>query len=158
MSSDLTVASHVESHVEGWVIKTPSDPAPRRIAESDWLQIDRVLCGQLGKRPETALAALNEVFAGWLVQRAKGQRPSVLDETDYLSLLALLPLPDAPEEMPLTPEISERLVVSDEPSLSSPEINRPIVATEQSARRQVIRSDTATAQLAMALFHLDHGV
>lgn len=154
MSSDLTVASHVE----GWVIKTPSDPAPRRIAESDWLEIDRVLRSLSGRDAESALTELSDVLGCWLVQRAKGQRPSLLEEADYLSLLALLPPSDTADSPLCIVEMPERATVSDEPSPDISETPRPAVAIAQVAPRPVPRPDSASANLAMALFHLDHGV
>ncbi|WP_336945427.1 hypothetical protein [Asaia sp. HN010] len=154
MSSDLTVASHVE----GWVIKTPSDPAPRRIAESDWLEIDRVLHGLSGRTAESALAELSEVLGGWLVQRAKGQRPSFLEEEDYLSLLALLPLPDTANAALSTVEMPDRVIRSDESSSDMPESPQPAAVIVHVVRQPLPRPDCTSANLAMALFHLDHGV
>lgn len=84
----------IARYVENWVIKTPADPTPRRVSSQDRTLIEWILQEQAGKTRDEAIKALDASFAGWIVQRGRGQRPSALNETDFLALCALLPEPE----------------------------------------------------------------
>lgn len=95
----------IARHVDGWIVKRDTDNAPRRIAEADIADLTDLLNAQIGRSEEEASAVLLPVFSGWIVQRARGERPSVLNVDDARVFLAFLPEADtAPSVDVVQPE------------------------------------------------------
>ncbi|WP_025886016.1 hypothetical protein [Asaia prunellae] len=147
----------IARYVEDWVIKTPADPVPRRVSLQDRTFIEWILQEQAGKTRDGAIKALDASFAGWIVQRCRGQRPSPLNETDFLALCALLPEPGirAPEDVVTSGETGIPHTI-----VTEPQKNEPAAPSEpeKTHSEEVPERGPRYAQLDMALFHLEYGV
>ncbi|GBQ84061.1 hypothetical protein [Asaia krungthepensis] len=80
----------IARHVDGWIVKRDFDASPRRIEATDIDDLSAAIasCG-LGARTE-AEDRLSESLEGWVVQRARGERPSALNDADFATLLDLV--------------------------------------------------------------------
>ncbi|GAB6854489.1 hypothetical protein [Asaia astilbis] len=162
--SDLEIAKHVE----GWVIKPVNETAPRRISEQDITLLVQSLRAQSGQPRDVALGALISAFQGWIVQRARGERPSALGEDVFAPLLDLLPsagqAAPAPAPASAHQEVSSERSAADLPVESErqhveapagPIVEEPKTGATYSSR---LERSASAANLDKALFHLEYGV
>lgn len=160
--SDLEIAKRVE----GWVIKPADETAPRRISEQDITLLEQSLRAQSGQPRDVALGALISAFQGWIVQRARGERPCALGEDVFAPLLDLLPSADqaAPAPASAHQEVSSERSAADLPVESErqrveapagPIVEEPKTGATYSSR---LERSASAANLDKALFHLEYGV
>jgi len=163
----------IEQHVGGWVIKRDTDNAPHRAGPEDITFLSRLLSEQGARSEAEAIEAVASALAGWLVQKARGERPSSLAEDDHLALIRLLPPVGMVEDgtadadldtAALHPEADigsgAAVEIPDEPEIQSAAVH---TAPDASASRPSLtpvplpRYDLLEGH-DMARFHLDHGI
>lgn len=163
----------VRTSLENWLIKTPGDVKPRRITNHDIAKIVEGIQDQRGLARDVISASLVEKFSEWIVQRARGERPSGFANQDAERLLDLLPdtfftrdLPE-PVPVPVLEAVPQPFSESDLKSVplpeSLPDVDfdtrqiEPVI--EQKSRKKVPENPVAKRICPPEfLFHLEHGL
>jgi len=176
----LALRDIIARHVDGWIVKRDLDASPRRIEATDIDDLSAAIasCG-LGSRTE-AENRLSESLAGWVVQRARGERPSALNDADFATLLDLVStasgdgdIVDPEARHAVDPDVSGRTEGHDSHSGQAEELDAML--ERQSANEMVPAIDTPAEVsrraesrrlpeynlmegLELARFHIEHGV
>ncbi|MDL2172319.1 hypothetical protein [Asaia sp. HumB] len=93
------LAKNIASYVTGWAVKRDTDAAPHLVNADDIAFLAELVAQQSGLAAEDAERNLQVVLEGWLLQRARGERPTRFNTGDFSAFIAFLP-PAEPEPEP----------------------------------------------------------
>jgi len=96
------LAENIASYVTGWAVKRDTDAAPHLVNADDIAFLAELVAQQSGLAAEDAERNLQVVLEGWLLQRARGERPTCFNTGDFSAFIAFLP-PAEPEPVDSSP-------------------------------------------------------
>lgn len=165
------LAENIASYVTGWAVKRDTDAAPHLVNADDIAFLAELVTQQSGLAAEDAERNLQEVLEGWLLQRARGERPTRFEAGDFSAFIGFLPpavpvpVDSSPAEEPVARVSTARKArhAQEEPSALSEAETLPKRAESPAKTRSKRLPSEAPAHdlfagLDFSRFHVENGV